>query len=115
MLPPSYGNWNSIFKRFDLWSKRGLWQQLYQRLITEPDLENLLLDSTILRAHACAAGAIRGQQTQALGRSRGGFSSKLHTLVDGLRTLLACVLTGSEVNDITQAETLVFDHASFAG
>ncbi|MEP0914893.1 hypothetical protein NDI45_28750 [Leptolyngbya sp. GB1-A1] len=57
MLPSSYGNWNSVFKRFDRWSRCGIWQQLYQRLLIEPDLENLLLDSTILRAHACAAGA----------------------------------------------------------
>jgi putative transposase len=62
MLPTHYGNWNSVFKRFDRWSKRGIWQQLYERLITEPDLENLLLDSTILRAHACAAGAKGGNK-----------------------------------------------------
>ena len=54
----------------------------------------------------CSRGK-RGQQSQALGRSRGGFSSKLHALVDGLGTPLSFVLTGGEVNDMTQAETLL--------
>ena len=43
-------------------------------------MENGLIDSTIVRAHPCAAGAQKngGQAEQALGRSRGGFSTKIH-------------------------------------
>ncbi|MBD2019216.1 IS5/IS1182 family transposase, partial [Leptolyngbya sp. FACHB-36] len=40
------------------------WHQLYERLLNEPDLENLLIDSTIFRAHACAAGAKGGNKVK---------------------------------------------------
>ncbi len=48
-----------------------------------------------------------GQAQQALGRSRGGFSTKIHILVDALGNPLDFVLTGGQVNDITQGPVLV--------
>ena len=55
-----------------------------------------------------------GQAAQALGRSRGGFSTKLHILAEGLGHALHFILTGGQRHDITQAEalldTLRFDH-----
>ncbi len=51
---------------------------------------------------------------QALGRSRGGFSCKIHITVDALGNPLCFKLTGGERHDITQAYHLVdffpFDH-----
>ena len=55
-LPERFGPWNSVWKRFDRWSKKGTWQQLFEAL-QDPDLEWLILDSTVIRAHPCAAGA----------------------------------------------------------
>lgn len=48
-----------------------------------------------------------GQREQALGRGHGGFSTKIHVLVDGLGNPLRLILTGGERNDITQAEALL--------
>ena len=48
-----------------------------------------------------------GQQEQCLGRSRGGFSSKIHLLVDALGFPLKFILTGGERHDMTQAESLL--------
>ncbi len=48
-----------------------------------------------------------GQAAQALGRSRGGFSTKIHLIVDALGNPLDFVLTGGERNDVTQAPTLL--------
>jgi transposase len=44
---------------------------------------------------------------QSLGRSRGGFSTKIHLATDALGNALRFILTGGERNDITQAEWLV--------
>src|SRR5687767_15386206 len=55
-LPERFGDWNSVWKRFDRWARRGAWQRLFAAL-QDPDLEWLILDSTVIRAHPHAAGA----------------------------------------------------------
>jgi transposase len=57
-LPEEYGKWNSVFKR---WSQKGIWQRMQEALIKNLDLENLLMDSTVIRAHPCSAGAKGGE------------------------------------------------------
>ena len=59
MLPESYGNWNSIYKRFVRWTDKGVWRQMQEFFADDPDMEFILIDSTIARAHHSAAGAPR--------------------------------------------------------
>jgi transposase len=58
-LPDRFGNWNSVWRRFDRWAAGGVWARLFDAL-QDGDLERLVLDSTIVRAHPAAAGAKRG-------------------------------------------------------
>ena len=64
-LPDEYGKWYSIHKRFIRWSRKGIWQMIFNTLAVDADTEWLMIDSTIVRAHQHAAGA------------KGGNSSKL--------------------------------------
>ena len=106
MLPKQYGYWNSVFKRFKRWETKGIWKDLMNFCIQDPDLEYVMIDSTIVRAHACAAG--NGKQgAQGLGRSNGGFTSKIHAKVDALGNPLNFIVTPGQESDHVQAENLL--------
>jgi len=59
LLPEKYENWNSIDKRFARWCDHGVLEDVHQHFAADPDMENILLDSTVVRAHPCAAGALK--------------------------------------------------------
>ena len=54
-LPERFGKYNSVFQRFNRWSKKGIWQRVFEAL-QDPDLEWLMIDSTTVRAHQHASG-----------------------------------------------------------
>jgi transposase len=106
-LPERFGPWNSVFQRFNRWCKKGVFQQLMTRF-QDPDLERLLLDSTVIRAHQHAAGAEGSTaEAEALGRSRGGFSTKIHVSCDGLGKPVTILLTPGQDHDVTQGPHLL--------
>lgn len=108
MLPNLYGKWRSIHKRFKEWSDKGVFVDLFERLKIDPDMENIMIDSTIVRAHACSSGYAKDSADQeALGRSKGGFTTKIHAMVDALGNPLKFILTAGQRNDITQGESLL--------
>ncbi|MFD2271170.1 IS5 family transposase [Undibacterium arcticum] len=114
-LPGEFGPWNSVYVRFARWSDKDVWQNVFFAVLREDaDFEEVFLDSTIVRAHQHAAGAAKKGE-QALGRSKGGLSTKIHACVEGLGQLARFILTGGQVNDITQAQALIveIDAAAF--
>ena len=68
-LPERLDNWNSAWRRFDRWASKGVWDRIMAALQDE-DLEWLILDSTIVRAHTAAAGAKKKGMAPAVSPSR---------------------------------------------
>lgn len=56
-LPERFGEWNTTFQRFNRWAKSGVWPRVMEALGGDADLEELLIDSTVIRAHQHSAGA----------------------------------------------------------
>ncbi|WP_433734432.1 IS5 family transposase [Nocardia sp. CA-129566] len=118
-LPERYGPWKTAHERLRMWTADGTWQRILDQVIVKDDsigeVEWILsVDSTVVRAHQHAAGARKkgapsgrsGVQVavdgEALGRSRGGLSTKIHLAVDGRGLPMRVLLTGGQAGDNPQ-------------
>jgi transposase len=55
LLPSHYGSWNTVYRRFADWAKKGICYKMLYYFQEDPDMTYILVDSTILRAHACVS------------------------------------------------------------
>lgn len=67
-VPVEYGPATTVYNRYNRWSQRGLWQRMFERVAASGDLpDELILDSSHVKAHRSAAGGKGGS-----GRKRSG-------------------------------------------
>jgi transposase len=126
-VPACYGPWQTVYGLFRRWQRAGVWQQIVTGLQARADAAGLItwdvsVDSTICRAHQHAAGARRDGAGQveppggveeeptdhALGRSRGGLTTKIHLGCEQGQKPLSLVLTAGQRGDSPQF-TVVLD------
>jgi transposase len=105
--PEIYGPHTTIYNRFNRWSKAGLWEAMRQRLVTIEAADLQCIDSTTSKAHRCSAGGEGGADEQAIGRSRGGRTAKIHAVADRAGRLIAFDLTPGQRGDIRPAAALL--------
>lgn len=114
-VPDRYGPWWRVYSLFACWQLLGIWERIEQALIQRADAAgkvgwDVSVDSTTARAHVHAAGARRDSSERvdgepddhALGRSRGGWSTKIHLACERQRHVLAFVLTAGQAGDSPQ-------------
>jgi len=114
-VPARYGPWWRVYALFACWQLLGVWERIEQALIQRADATgkvgwDVSVDSTTARAHVHAAGARRDSSDRhadepgdhALGRSRGGWSTKIHLAIERDRQVLAFRLTGGQAGDCPQ-------------
>ncbi|WP_156480254.1 IS5 family transposase [Acetobacter tropicalis] len=115
-LPARFGDWKNVHKRLRRWCESGIIEQVFRHLAADRDNDYMMIDSTIVRAHQHSAGARKkGGADQAIGRSRGGLTSKIHAIVDAAGKAVALSLTPGQRADITEAALLLdeVDPAAF--
>ncbi|MFD7771302.1 IS5 family transposase [Streptomyces sp. NPDC059787] len=108
-LPEHFGSWKGAHNRLRKWAADGTWEKVSTALLAQADAEGDLgwvvaVDSTIVRAHQHAAGARqkgprRASRHRALGRSRGGPTTKIHLAADSRCRPLAFALTPGQAGD----------------
>ncbi|MEO0958562.1 MAG: IS5 family transposase [Pseudomonadota bacterium] len=100
-LPEHFGKWGSVYRQFLRWTTSGIWELLLEALNDTEDVPDSvqMIDSTIVRAHHCAAGGKRGTQKEGLRRSKGGFTSKVHLRTNGCGLPMKAEITGGQVSD----------------
>ena len=105
-LPERYGPYTTAYNRFNRWSRRGIWKNIFDRLASKSRDSLYLIDSTIVKAHRAASGA-KGGADQAIGISRGGRSTKIHAVVDSKGRPLNFIVTGGQVHDSQVVEAVL--------
>ena len=108
-LPEAFGNWNSVFQRFRRWVRGGVFNQVFAALSDDADFEYVIVDGTIVRVHQHGTGAKGGTHNQAIGRSRGGLTTKIVALVDALGNLVRFVLLPGQRHDTLGVAPLITD------
>ena len=108
-LPEAFGNWNSVFQRFRRWVKAGVFDRIFEALSDDADFEYVIVDGTIVRVHQHGTGAKGGTHNQAIGRSRGGLTTKIVALVDALGNLVRFVLLPGQRHDSAGVAPLLTD------
>jgi transposase len=109
-LPTELGSWSTVFSFFNRWSQKGLWRKVFELLRGELDDEWSFIDSSYVKVHQHAAGAAgTTKEKEAIGKSRGGNTSKLHTRCDAHGNPAQFLLTAGNVSDFTMADQLLKD------
>lgn len=120
-LPQEYGPWQTVYGLFRRWQRDGTWAVLLTGLQARADAAGLIIwevnvDSTICRAHQHAAGARSDGRAQkeppgginvepddhGLGRSRGGFTTKIHLACEQGQRPLSLLVTAGQRGDSPQ-------------
>ena len=116
-LPERYGPWKTVASRFYRWQRAEVWQHILRCLQQTADAKGQLdwnlhyVDGTIIRAHQHAAGARRPKDPvhpdEALGRSQGGFSTKIHLRAEGGGKPMTFLITAGQRHEQTMFEALM--------
>ncbi len=50
-MPTEFGHWHRVYVRYNRWSKKGVWSLVFKAISNDSDLENLMIDGSIVRVH----------------------------------------------------------------
>ena len=89
------------------WALNGVFERVFESLSGDPDFEYAIIDGTIVRVHQHGTGARGGTQAQAIGRSRGGLTTKILALVDALGNLARFLLLPGQRHDSVGVDPLI--------
>ncbi|MGA9127771.1 MAG: IS5 family transposase [Terracidiphilus sp.] len=110
-LPPRFGKWHSVYTRMNRWAKNGVLDRVFEKLQTEQivriKIEAFSLDSTSVKVHPDGTGAFKKNGPQAIGKSRGGWNTKIHMVAADARTAVVFALSPGNAHDAPEGRSLL--------
>ena len=105
--PPEYGPDTTIYNRFNRWSRQGIWFEMFEARPAQP--ASLVRWRSIVPTskHIARQRAEKGDLPEAIGRLRGGRTTKIHALTDAEGRPRVLLLSPGNVNDIALAPALL--------
>lgn len=61
-FPECFGLWNTVYRRFLLWSRKGIRMRLFKSLLANSDIEWEFIDGSYVKAHQHSTGAASEQE-----------------------------------------------------
>ncbi|MDE2976343.1 MAG: IS5 family transposase [Acidobacteriota bacterium] len=118
-LPKRFGNWHTVYVRMNRWAKSGVLDRAFEYLQREQiiriKVEAMGLDTTSVKVHPDGTGAEKKNGPQAIGKSRGGWTTKVHLVAANARTAVAFSLSPGQAHDAPQGRELLKSMAEQSG
>ena len=110
-LPSRFGRWHTIYTRMNRWSKSGVLDRVFEHIQKEQLVrirpEVVSMDSTIVKVHPDGTGARKKNGPQAIGKSRGGWTTKIHLIAADARTAVTFSLSPGQAHDAPEGRKLL--------
>src|SRR5271170_458918 len=106
-VPPAYGPPTTIYNRYNRWSQRRVWQRILEKMATPAPFPTAFNRQQPRQSPSLGERLKKGEFEEAIGRSRGGRTSKIHALADDRGRPVAFALTPGNVADIIMAIPLI--------
>jgi transposase len=110
-LPKRFGRWHTIYMRMSRWAKNGVLDRVFEQLqleqIVRVRIEAFSIDSTSVKVHPDGTGALKKNGPQAIGKSRGGWNTKIHMVAADDRTAITFALSPGNDHDAPHGRALL--------
>ena len=109
-LPKRFGRWHTIYTRMNRWAKNGVLDRVFEKLqleqIVRIRIEAFSLDSTSVKVHPDGTRS-KKNGPQAIGKSRGGWNTKIHMVAADARTAIVFALSPGHEHDAPHGRALL--------
>jgi transposase len=113
-LPSACGNWHTVYVRLNRRAKSGVLQTAFLYLqqigMIRVDVRIVSLDSTSIKVHPDEMGALKKRGKQSVGKSRGGWNTKIHMAAASDRDAMIFELSSGEAGDAPESRNLLKKH-----
>ena len=110
-LPSQFRRCHTIYSRMNRWSKSGVIKRVFEGIqkkqLIQIKPEVMSMDSTIVKVHPDGTGARKENGPQAIGKSRGGWTTGIHLIAADVQTAVTFPLSPGQARDVPEGRRLL--------